>query len=54
MRQGIEKRLWEMFAYVARYGHQAVSESKRMTISGLITLCNELSAIVRSEGPRDG
>lgn len=53
-RRGQEQRIWEVFAYVARYGHQPLSELRAMTMQDLRKLTEELSAIVKYEStPRE-
>jgi hypothetical protein len=48
-RRGLDQKLWEMFAYVARYGKQPMSEIKSLTLADLSRLSNEISEIVRQE-----
>ncbi len=49
-RRGLEDRLWKMFAYVARYGMQPLSEMRGLTVTELSRLANELSEIIVDEG----
>lgn len=51
-RRGLEPRLWEMFAYCARYGQQPISEMRALTLEELSTFVNELSKIVQAENVR--
>jgi hypothetical protein len=50
-RRGMETRLWELFAYCARYGSQQLPVLQEMTLDDLSTLTNELSRIVAAEHP---
>jgi hypothetical protein len=45
----MERRLWEVFAYAARYGRQPLSELKAMTIEDLGRFTDEVSKIVEAE-----
>jgi len=48
-RRGLEHRLWEIFAYAARYGKQPLSELRAMTLDDLVRFVNEVSQIVKDE-----
>jgi hypothetical protein len=50
-RRGLDTRLWELFAYCARYGGQQLSELKNMTLDDLATFTNEISRVVAAEHP---
>ena len=49
----MEERIWDAFAYVARYGHQPLSELKRLPLAELMRFADKLSNIVKAESRRE-
>lgn len=52
-RNGLDERLWELFAYGGRYGGQPISELRAMTLSELARFTKEVSNIVDAERPKE-
>jgi len=51
----MDEKLWEVFAYAARYGKQPLSEIFGMTLTDLNRFVGAVSKIVTEENaPREG
>ena len=53
-RRGLTQKLWEMFAYAARYGSQPYKDLKEMTLPELVALTSEISKIIHEESTPRG
>jgi hypothetical protein len=49
VRKGLDRRLWELLAYAARYGKQPLSEARALPLTELARFVTAISNIVLEE-----
>ena len=47
------KQVWDMYAYLCRYGKQPISEIRKLTANQVFAFMEAISRIVKDENPKN-